>query len=62
MADEYDGGVTPDGITPDMVRAAEKRAAAIAADRGSPPVADEVTAADAAEPVVKARKQTTRNK
>lgn len=44
-----------DGVTPDIARAAEKRAAAIAADRG-----------EAAEPVTdepkkpKARRQTTR--
>lgn len=46
--------------TPDQIRAAEKRAAAASANRDAPPVADE--APEVAEPVVKARKQTVRNK
>lgn len=55
MSDDFDG------VTPDMIRAAEKRAAAIAADRGgdattAPAVEPEVDAA----PAVKARRQTTR--
>jgi hypothetical protein len=46
-----------DGVTPDIARAAEKRAAAIAADRGeASPAADEPKAAKAK----KAAKQTTR--
>lgn len=53
MADEFDG------VTPDMIRAAGKRAAAIAADRGTPPVVED-DAPPEVEPVTKARKQTTR--
>lgn len=50
MSDDFDG------VTPDMERAAAKRAAAIEAGR---PVADEPV--EAAEPVkAKARRQTTR--
>ena len=45
-----------DGITPDMKRAAEKRAAAVAADRGDVDPEPEVEVA----PAVKARRQTTR--
>lgn len=52
MADEFDG------VTPDMIRAAAKRAAAVAADRGIAPVTDEPPVEVA--PVVKARKQTVR--
>jgi hypothetical protein len=45
-----------DGVTPDIVRAAEKRAAAIAAGRPA-----EEAPVEAAEPVkAKARRQTTR--
>lgn len=55
MSDVYDGGVDPDGTTPDIKRAAEKRAAAVAADRGAAPVTDDAPVAP-----VKARKQTTR--
>lgn len=55
MSDEFDG------VTPDMIRAAEKRAAAIAADRGAAPKAVDVPADEVADaPVMKARKQTTR--
>ena len=53
MADSFDG------VTPDMIRAAEKRAAAVAADRGVAPVTDEPTDRDHA-PVANARKKTTR--
>jgi hypothetical protein len=52
-----------DGVTPDMKRAAEKRAAAIAADRGEV-ATTAVEAAEAAEPSdakpKKSRGQTTR--
>jgi hypothetical protein len=51
-----------DGVTPDMLRAAEKRAAAIAAGRGETPA--EPAAEPAAEPVdaapKRAKRQTTR--
>jgi len=43
-----------DGVTPDIARAAEKRAAAIAADRGETTEPDEPKAP-------KARRQTTRS-
>lgn len=50
-----------DGVTPDMIRAAEKRAAAIAADRGGDPTSEPVVEPDVdAAPAVKARRQTTR--
>lgn len=47
-----------DGVTPDIIRAAEKRAAAIAADRGEAPAASDD--APKAATAKKARKQTTR--
>jgi hypothetical protein len=45
-----------DGVTPDMTRAAEKRKAAILADRGETPEVDEPKAPKAS----KAKRQTTR--
>lgn len=50
MSDDFDG------VTPDMIRAAEKRAAAIAADRGEPEAEPDVEVPAS----VKARRQTTR--
>jgi hypothetical protein len=52
MSDDFDG------VTPDMIRAAEKRAAAVAADRGE--VAREAEPVVEVDAPVKARRQTTR--